>query len=59
MSSGKWRPFCLGLNVLRLLHLPGAKESTPEHATQYEIERRTNNALNNFIHHKIEYSTRV
>ena len=27
MSSGKWWPFCLGLNVLRLQpHLPGANE---------------------------------
>ena len=30
MSSGKWQPFCLGLNVLEARDYPGTIEATPK-----------------------------
>ena len=35
MSSGKWRPFCPGLNVLNITHTPG--RATPHTQLQFYI----------------------
>ena len=35
MSPGKWRPFCLGLNVLRSVHLLSCCSSNQHHQCKY------------------------
>ena len=64
MSSGKWRPFCLGLNVLNTVNvymIQCNSESQSYYMLSFIIagERRKNHVCAKRAKYKLEYGIRI